>query len=137
MRETRAWELRRERPRPVTSRIPPPAYGSPHSFNHPTDPAPGSTASSPRPPITSPASPPRPQVLINPSDEPYFNILSAMSNPNDLHVLDLRDTSDDAFAAMARRLHDVVMAEGGPQVGASVWLSWLGWLVGWLGGSLE
>ncbi len=55
-------------------------------------------------------------MLINPSDEPYFNILSAMSNPNDLHVLDLRETSDDAFAAMAQRLTAAVMAEGGPQV---------------------
>ncbi|GLI64199.1 hypothetical protein VaNZ11_007381 [Volvox africanus] len=52
-----------------------------------------------------------PQVLINPSEEPYFNLLSAMSNPNELQLLDLRETSDIAFPAMAQRVQQAIMCE--------------------------
>ncbi|GIL45423.1 hypothetical protein Vafri_2669 [Volvox africanus] len=52
-----------------------------------------------------------PQVLINPSEEPYFNLLSAMSNPNELQLLDLRETSDIAFPAMAQRVQQAIMGE--------------------------
>ncbi|GIL72258.1 hypothetical protein Vretifemale_2635 [Volvox reticuliferus] len=52
-----------------------------------------------------------PQVLVNPSEEPYFNLLSAMSNPNELQLLDLRETSDIAFPAMAQRVQQAIMRE--------------------------
>ena len=42
------------------------------------------------------------QVLVNVSEEPLFNLLSALSNPSDLKLLDVRETSDAAFTAMVR-----------------------------------
>ncbi|EFJ51650.1 hypothetical protein VOLCADRAFT_116301 [Volvox carteri f. nagariensis] len=60
-----------------------------------------------------------PQVLINPSEEPYFNVLSAMSNPNELQLLDLRETSDIAFPAMAERIREAIMHEEGEYNGSA------------------
>lgn len=48
--------------------------------------------------------PSTPQVLINPSEEPYFNLLSACSNTEDLNLMDVRCTSDVALTALAKRM---------------------------------
>lgn len=45
-----------------------------------------------------------PQILINPSEEPYFNLLSACSNTEDLNLMDVRCTSDIALTALAKRM---------------------------------
>ncbi len=82
-------------------------------YAHLLRPAPISPATHPRhSPLPAPAPARRLQVLVNPSDEPYFNLLSALSNPAELRLLDLRETSDTAFPAMAQRLREAVDRDG-------------------------
>ncbi|WIA33871.1 hypothetical protein OEZ86_006973 [Tetradesmus obliquus] len=45
------------------------------------------------------------QVVINPSDEAAFNVLSTVSKREDVKLLDVRGTSDDVLPAMVSALH--------------------------------